>query len=111
MARTKPGYQHLRRPARVPDSDATRELRSACKAEDVDRVRELFDNGTVAAVNATLCLKETLENLPLMRLLLEHGADPSVCARICYMKRSFDLIKLLVEFGYDIKINGHCILQ
>jgi hypothetical protein len=27
------------------------------------------------------------------------------------MSRSFDLIKLLVEFGYEIGINGHCVLQ
>ena len=27
------------------------------------------------------------------------------------MGESLDLIELLVEFGYDIGINGHCILQ
>lgn len=46
-----------------------------------------------------------------MRMLLEHGADPAVCATLRCMKRSIDLVKLLVEFGYDIKINKHYILQ
>lgn len=111
MPRTKPGHQDRKRPRIEPDSEVVKELRSACKAKDFSRVRGVLNESAVTAADATSCLKETRKNLPLMRLLLEHGADPSVCASTWYMKESFDLVKLLVEFGHDIKINGHCILQ
>jgi len=88
-----------------------RELRLACKAEDSKRVAELLSDGTITAADATACLEKTWRDLSVTRLLLEHGADPAVCARTYRMSQSFDLIKLLVEFGYDIKINGHCVLQ
>lgn len=110
MARTKPGYRDVR-PRREPDSELVRELRSACKTDHIGRVRELLDAGSVTPTDATLCLRDALQDISLVRLLLEHGADPSGGARVLYMSRSFALVKLLVEFGYDISINGHCILQ
>ena len=93
------------------DSAAVDELRLACKAKDPKRVRELLDNGSITAEDATACLEETWRDLPLMRLLLEHGADPAACASRYYIRQSFDLIKLLAEFGLDISINGHLVLQ
>lgn len=106
MAETKPGVNMPE-----PDSAAMHELRLACKANDSNRARELLDDDSITATDATACLEGTHRNLPLMRLLLEHGADPAVCAKTRYMRESFDLIKLLVEFGYDIGINGHYVLQ
>jgi hypothetical protein len=96
-----------------PDSEVRGELRSACKykAEDIQRVAELLDSGSVTAADATACLEEAWHNLPLMRLLLEHGANPAACATEYHMGESIELIKLLVEFGHDIKTNGHWILQ
>jgi hypothetical protein len=96
-----------------PDSQVRGELRSACKykAEDMQRVAELLDSGSATAADATACLEEACHNLPLMRLLLERGADPAACATECHMGESIELIKLLVEFGHDIKTNGHWILQ
>jgi hypothetical protein len=93
------------------DSAAMCELRLACKAENSKRVHELLGEGLITAANATACLEDTWRDLVVTRLLLEHGADPAVCGRTHRMSQSFDLIKLLVEFGYDIKINGHCVLQ
>jgi hypothetical protein len=93
------------------NDDKVRELSAACSANDGQRLRELLDSGSITRANATACLDMTLAKLPLMRMLLEHGADPAACATPRCMKRSIDLVKLLVEFGYDIKINGHCILQ
>jgi hypothetical protein len=111
MARTKPGVKKEVHEPIVPDSAPVRELRFACKANDSLRVRELLDNSCITAEDATACLEDAHSNLSLMRLLLEHGADPAVFARRHYMSRSFDLVKLLVEFGYDISINGHLVLQ
>ena len=94
-----------------PDSVVRGELRAACQADDSRRISELLRNGTVSAADATACLGNTTRNLSSMRMLLEHGADPASVASTKYMSRSFKLIKLLVEFGYDISVNGHCILQ
>lgn len=93
------------------NNDKLRGLRNACSANDSQRLQELLDSGTVTRADANACLEFTKDQLPLMRMLLQHGADPAVCATTRLMKRSIDLVKLLVEFGYDIKINGHDILQ
>lgn len=93
------------------DSAIRAELRSACQANDSQRVDELFRRGTVSAADATACLEHATKDLPSMRILLENGADSVQIASIKYMSRSFELVKLLVEFGYDISANGHCILQ
>lgn len=111
MARINLGAKESVREPIEPESAAVQELRLACNANDSKRVRGLLDNGSITAAGATACLTETWQDLSLMRLLLEYGADPAVCATTQYMTESFNLIKLLVEFGYDIKINGHCILQ
>ena len=111
MAGIDPNARKKYRKLYEPDSAAVRELRLACKANDSERVRKLLDDGFTSAADATACLTETRENLSLMRLLLMRGADPAACAGTYYMAQSFDLIKLLVEFGYDIAINGHNVLQ
>jgi hypothetical protein len=63
-------------------------LSVAYKTNDIARVRELF---------AT-------------RPLTEHGAD---LARylLTASPPSLDMVKVLVEFGYDLKVEGHRILQ
>ena len=94
-----------------PNSAVRGELRSVCQTNDSQRVGELLQRGIVSATDATACLESTLQHLPLMRMLLEHGADPAHIASTRYMSLSFDLVKLLVEFGYEISANGHCILQ
>lgn len=110
MARTKPGAK-TNAVKREPDPEVRGELRSACKADNIQRVAELLDNSSITAADATACLEETWQNLPLMRLLLEHGADPATCATTRCMRKSIGLIKLLVEFGCDIKGTGHWVLQ
>lgn len=87
------------------------ELRSACEAGNSRRVVELLGSGSVTAADATACLEQTWRHLSLMRILLEHGADPAVCANTFYMGRSIELVRLLVELVYDISVSGHWILQ
>jgi hypothetical protein len=109
MARTKPG-------AKVdkvePQSEVVRALRKVCEEDDSRRVVDLLAGGSVTAADATACLKRSWRlEVPVIRLLLEHGADPAACGTTRYMQTSLELMKLLVEFGYDIKINGHWVLQ
>jgi hypothetical protein len=72
-----------------------RELEAACKTNDIARVRELF---------------ATRPSLPLMRCLLEHGAEFASYVRV-KSPPSLDVVKLFVEFGYDVKAEGHKMLQ
>jgi hypothetical protein len=101
MARTKPGKTNGVK--REPDSEARSELRSACKADDIQRAADVLNNDSITKADATACFDEICGNLPLMRLLLEHGADPAACATTRCMGESIELVKLLVEFGCDIK--------
>lgn len=94
-----------------PYSVSGKALQSACNAANTLRVRELLQGRTVSAYDVTTCLRNAWPKVEVMRLLLEHGAEPSMCATTRCMKHSSSIIRLLVEFGYDIKINGHCILQ
>ena len=77
MARVKHGIVMKRRES-TPEPGVRSELRSACKADDVQRVAELLNGNSVTVADASECLEETTQNLPLMRLLLEHGADPEI---------------------------------
>lgn len=87
------------------------ELRSACQKPDSQRVGELLQRGAVSAADATACLGNASQDLSLKRLLLEHGAEPAQIPSTKYTGRSFELVKLLAEFGHDISTNEHCILQ
>jgi hypothetical protein len=99
-------------PESEPESEVVRALRKVCEEDDSRRVVDLLAGGSVTAADATACLKRSWRlKVPVMRLLLEHGADPAACGTTRYMQKSLELMKLLVEFGYDIKINGHWVLQ
>jgi hypothetical protein len=85
------------------------ELKRACKENDVARVHELFTTRSLDREDAISYTYE-MSNLPLMRCLLEHGADLR-----WYLEKhappSLDMIKLFVESGYDVKSEEHKILQ
>lgn len=87
-----------------------RELEIACKANDVACVRELFATRQLSDNDATKCSFHASPDLALMRCLLEQGADFS---RYLWVKPppSLDMVKLFVEFGYDVKAEGHKVLQ
>jgi hypothetical protein len=86
-----------------------RELERACKENEIARVHELFAIRALDQNDATACTFR-VSDLSLMRCLLEHGADLRR-----YLEKnappSLDMVKLCVEFGYDVKVEGHKILQ
>jgi hypothetical protein len=85
------------------------ELKRDCEENDIPRVHELFATRPLSQKDATSCTSR-ITDLPLMRCLLEHGANLRR-----YLEKnappSLDMIKLFVEFGYDVKAEGHKILQ
>lgn len=85
------------------------ELKRACKDNDVARVHELFTTRSLDHEDATSCTYEMF-NLPLMRCLLEHGADLRWYL-VKHAPPSLNVIKLFVEFGFDVEAGGHTILQ
>lgn len=85
-----------------------RELEAACRTNDKERVRELFATRLFNNNDATNCSFTTSPSLPLMRCLLEHGA---VLAKLVKSPPSLDMVKLFVEFGYDVEAEGHKMLQ
>jgi hypothetical protein len=92
-----------------------RELDDACLAGDVSRVRQLFVDADLDATDATDTLRSS-EGFPLaiIRCLLELGADVDQFVPWAASDgeiQSLETMELLVEFGYDVKSNGHLILQ
>ena len=96
---------------RTPHDRAKQELVMATRAHDKPRVRQLFETTPLDADDATEYLPWALPDVAMMRFLLEHGADArSISMRRAY-RRSLDVVKLLTEFGFDVKSKGHIILQ
>lgn len=87
-----------------------RELEAACKTNDIARVSELFATRPLNNDDASHCIFRTSPSLPLMRCLLEHGAEFASYVRV-KSPPSLDVVKLFVEFGYDVEAEGHKMLQ
>jgi len=88
-----------------------RELETAYRVNDIIRVREEFATRLLNEGDATICSYNTSPNLPLIRCLLEHGADFTRYLLLVLPPPSLDTVKLFVEFGYDVKAEGHKMLQ
>jgi hypothetical protein len=87
------------------------ELELACRKQDIARIHELFRTTPLNDRDATNLLRNSLpDRITLMRCLLEHGADPNT-AFFSEDLRNLDALKLLTEFGFDIKSQGHLFLQ
>jgi len=72
-------------------------------------MREIFAIEHLDKDCATKCSRDA-ESLDMMRCLLEHGADISTYTN-GRPPRSLEKVKLLAEFGYDVRGEGHKILQ
>lgn len=88
---------------------ALRELRSACEANDIARVRELYTIPPYSAI-VDQCIEDSTPNVALLRCVLEDGASPESYATE-YSINSKDTLELMAEFGHDITLRGHLILQ
>lgn len=86
-----------------------RELDSACKADDLPRIRQLLTTTSLGRSDANGVFASSLP-LSVLRCLLEHGADADFIGSKNH-DLTLDVLKLLVEFGFDVKAKGHLILQ
>jgi hypothetical protein len=95
-------------------SEAYDELFEAIKAEDVEKVKTLLHEGispnAIGATDTPLTAAISTDNLALVTLLLDNGADPNWTGDIQHLPRplglaashgNFDMVKLLVERGAD----------
>ena len=83
---------------------------AAVEAGNIVRVRQLLATATLQASDLTEALDYASPHLELMRCLLEHGADASAAPNVEDI-RSLGVLKLLVEFEYDIRSTGHLFIQ
>jgi hypothetical protein len=96
-----------------PDGENERvrqSLFSAIAADNVELVGQLFASNSLQAGDATRALRRASTHPAVLRCLLMHGADPKAFDRIEWV-RSAEVLRLLVEFGYDIRPTGHLIIQ
>jgi len=95
-------------------SDADQEdLCSASRDGDIALLSQLLANHSFDADDATAALDEADLNPTVIRLLLQHGADVNTFhlpMAPCYDAPG-ELLRLLAEYGYDFKSDGHRILQ
>ena len=92
------------------DENLRQTLFSAVKHDNVDQVSQLLATTSLQAGDATEALNRALTSTAVMRCLLLHGADAKAYDQIENV-RSAEILRLLVEFGYDIKPTGHLIIQ
>jgi hypothetical protein len=97
-----------------PPGDEIERLRqtlfSAVEEDNVERVNQLFATTSLQAGDATRALDHALDSPAVIRCLLLHGADAKAYDQIEDV-RSAELLRLLVEFGYDIRPTGYLIIQ
>ncbi|XXH00073.1 hypothetical protein Hte_006415 [Hypoxylon texense] len=88
---------------------ASDDLGAACSMNDVASIERLFQTGRLSAKDAMweLCLHSN--SVEVTRCLLEHGEVPT--AKDMEHARSLDQIKLFAEFGFDVKAEGHLLLE
>lgn len=91
------------------DESALQEMRAARSTGDISQIRHLFAAGRLTAGDASDVLQSSLRNPVLLRLLLEHGADPD--GLNINQANCGESLRILAEFGYDVKSHGHLVLQ
>ncbi|GAB7325796.1 hypothetical protein MBLNU13_g09884t2 [Cladosporium sp. NU13] len=89
--------------------ELVQELKLACDEDDIPRIAHLLTTTSLDSADATNVVTKK-HSIRTLQCLLEHGADTNrIQSRI--RLPSLDVLKLLTRFGYDVKANGHLILQ
>ncbi|TLD11675.1 hypothetical protein E2P81_ATG10422 [Venturia nashicola] len=94
---------------KVLDEQGLQTLRAACEANDDTLVRSLYIKPPYNRI-INECLEDSNPNVSLLRCLLEDGGITEELTRKEIIN-STDTLELLAEFGYDISLKGHLILQ
>lgn len=102
-----PGQRYY---SRGENERARRILFSAVEEDNVERVSQAFATTSFEAGDATRALGRALNSPAVIRCLLMHGADAKAFDEIEEV-RCAEILKILVEFGYDIRPTGHLIIQ
>jgi hypothetical protein len=98
----------------LSDSNVDQEdLCSASRDCDVALVSQLLANHSFDADDATAALSEAALDPTIIRILLQHGADVNVVhvRMIPCSDAPGELLRLLAEYKYDFRLEGHRILQ
>ena len=98
----------------LSDNDVGQEdLRSASRDGDVALVSQLLASHSFGTNDASAVLDEAELNPTIIRIFLQHGADVNVVSMrmIPLFDAPLELMKLLAEYKYDFKADGHRILQ
>jgi hypothetical protein len=98
-------------------SDSNVDQEDLCSAsrdcDDVALVSQLLANHSFDADDATAALSEAALDPTIIRILLQHGADVNVVhvRMIPCSDAPGELLRLLAEYKYDFRLEGHRILQ
>jgi hypothetical protein len=94
--------------------EAQDQLSEACQSGDAERVSQLFASQSLNADDATNALRDAyMDDFMLIHVLLQNGADVSVVnlRDIQGCAGANDLLRLLAEYEYDFRSEGHIVLQ
>jgi hypothetical protein len=85
----------------------------ASRDGDAELLSQLLADHSFDADDAAVALEQAKSDPAIFRMLLQHGADPSVVPlhNIRRCGAPAELTRLLAEYGYDFKSQGHYILQ
>ncbi|KAH6666253.1 hypothetical protein B0J14DRAFT_604506 [Halenospora varia] len=95
---------------RIAHEIAWEQCQDVCDSGDIAGIRKAFETGRLTKDDLEICLGIYLKEagLEVIRCLLEQEMDPNqLSLQILLSDCSFDKIKLLAEFGLDIKSVGH----
>ncbi|KAF7196951.1 putative ankyrin repeat protein [Pseudocercospora fuligena] len=89
------------------------QVRNACEARDLARVRQLFAQYSLDADDATEALRDAPVKRSLYRFLLESGANANAIhiRQVAWSGDAGEILKMLREYQYDFKAESHRILQ
>lgn len=89
------------------------QVRNACNARDLARVRQLFAQYSLNADDATKALRDAPVERSLYRFLLESGANANIIhiRQVAWSGDAGEILKMLQAHQYDFRVEGHRILQ